>query len=333
MSGIAVIGAGAFGTALACVIARSRKEPVTLLARDPLHAETMRSTQRNEKALPGIKLPEHVIATADPDHLTGARRILLAVPSQAQAEVTARVMQSISGDAEFVICAKGLERTSEDTLSHVVGATAPGHPVTILSGPGFAADIARGLPTAMTVANTNRQRAEQTAAVLSGDTFRLYATDDVTGVELGGALKNVLAIASGITEGAALGQSARAALIARGLAEMTRFAVAHGARAETMSGLAGLGDLVLTATSTQSRNYRYGVALGRGARPADLMRPGEPLSEGAFTAAVAATIARRRAIDMPITTTVADIVDGRLTIGDAVAALMRRPLRHESDSV
>lgn len=325
----AIVGAGAFGTALACVLARGSTRNVTLYGRDAAQMDAIVETRRNDKNLSGVELPETVEPTADAGALGGAGRILLAVPAQAQRAALEGLKPHLACCCELVICAKGIERQSGRFLSKVVAGAMPGHPVSVLSGPGFAADIARGLPTAMTLANTDMAAAEATAAALSSDTFRLYASDDVTGVEIGGALKNVLAIAAGIVEGAALGQSARAALIARGLAEMSRFALAHGARAETVSGLSGLGDLVLTATSSQSRNFRYGVALGKGASARDLARPGEPLSEGAFTAAVAARIAGEKAIDMPITLAVAAVIDGEIDVGQAVAMLMRRPLRNE----
>jgi glycerol-3-phosphate dehydrogenase (NAD(P)+) len=326
----AIVGAGAFGTALACVLARGGAGKVTLYGRDTAQMDAIAKTGRNDKSLPGVELPGAVEPTASRDALAYADRILLAVPAQAQREALESLKPHLSPSSELVICAKGIERQSARFLSNVVAEAMPGHAVSVLSGPGFAADIAGGLPTAMTLANAEMAAAEATAAALSSESFRLYASDDVTGVEIGGALKNVLAIAAGIVEGAALGQSARAALIARGLAELTRFALAHGARAETVSGLSGLGDLVLTATSSQSRNFRYGVALGKGASARDLARPGEPLSEGAFTAAVAARIAKEKAIEMPITLAVAAVIDGEIDVKEAVSMLMRRPLRSEN---
>jgi glycerol-3-phosphate dehydrogenase (NAD(P)+) len=326
---IAIVGAGAFGTALATVIARSRQALVLLVGRNAVQVAAINDRHRNEKALPGILLPGAIRATVNPEQVNVARRVLLAVPAQAQGDTVRLIRPHLAEGAELIICAKGMERTSRRFLSDVVAEAAPGHPVSVLSGPGFANDIARGLPTAMTIANRDARIAERSALVLSGDSFRLYASADVAGVEIGGALKNVLAIACGIVAGARLGQSARAALIARGLAELTRFAAVHGGRVETISGLSGLGDLVLTATSDQSRNYRYGMSLGEGARPAELNEPGKPLCEGAFTASVAAGVARARGVDMPITQAVAAIVEESITVGEAVSALMSRPLRPE----
>lgn len=327
---IAVVGAGAFGTALAAVVVRSTDHTVPLLARDTASAEAIARTRRNERYLPGIDLPEAVEATTDARVLLEAPIVLFAMPSQAQRAAARALAGFLRPDATIVICAKGLEKTTGRLLSDVVFEELAGaRRVAILSGPGFAVDIASGLPTAMTLAAGTLPEAETLAAALSGATFRLYASDDLTGVQIGGALKNVLAIGSGIVEGAGLGESARAALIARGVAELTRFAVAHGARPETMAGLAGLGDLVLTATSRQSRNLRFGIALGRGEKATDLLGPNASLAEGAYTADVAAAIARERGIPMPITDAVSDIIDGRMTVADALKALMERPLTTE----
>jgi glycerol-3-phosphate dehydrogenase (NAD(P)+) len=327
MSGpdLAIVGAGAFGTALACTLARSRSEPLVLYARNAAQVTEMRDTRTNARFLPGVVLSERIELSNDLAALGSASRILVAVPAQAQGEMIRTLRPHVGSECELVICAKGIERASHRFLSEV----APGLPISVLSGPGFAADMANGLPTAMTLASSDRARAEATAAALSGDTFRLYASGDVAGVEIGGALKNVLAIAAGIVDGAALGQSARAALIARGLAEMTRFAAAFGGKAETIAGLSGLGDLVLTATSDQSRNFRFGRAIGQGVPPKELSKPGQPLTEGAFTAAVACDLARRAGIELPIATAVSDVIEGRLTVGQATEDLMRRPLRNE----
>ncbi len=327
---VAIVGAGAFGTALAIVIAKERPAPLILLSRDADTVDRILKTRRNERSLPGMDLPESVHPTTDPGSLRQARHVLLAVPAQSQSETAARVAPHLAPEAELVICAKGIEQATGRFLSEAVAEAAPGHPISCLSGPGFAADIARGLPTAMTLAADDLARAEATAAALSGAQFRLYASDDPIGVQTGGALKNVLAIACGIVEGAGLGQSARAALIARGLAELSRFAVAAGGRAETTSGLSGLGDLVLTGTSEQSRNYRFGVSLGWGRPLSDLIAPGAPLSEGAYTATVAASRAETFRISMPITQAVALILAGRLDVPQAIEALMSRPLTTET---
>lgn len=327
---IAVVGAGAFGTALAVVIARKKSGAVTLIGRDPDQIGVMRQERENRRYLPGIRLPEAVEPTCDTQALAGAKIVLFAVPSQAQREVARRLEPAIAADASVVICAKGFEKATGLMLSDVLGEElGPGRALAVLSGPGFAAEIASGLPTAMTLAARSSRVAEELAAALSSATFRLYASEDMIGVQIGGALKNVLAIACGIVEGARLGESARAALIARGLAELTRFAVSEGASASTLSGLSGLGDLVLTATSRQSRNLRFGIALGEGRQPADLLGPKAALAEGAHTAAAAARLARERGISMPITDAVSQIIDGRLTVAKALKALMERPLTTE----
>ena len=325
---IAVLGAGAFGTALAAVAA-GEGDPVLLVGRDADRMQAIERNRINERSLPGVTLPKSLTATAKADVLLQADIVLLGMPAQALRDALETYGGMLSQKASLVICAKGIERSSGQFLADVVEEVLPGRTVAVLSGPGFAADIARGLPTAMTIASEDLAAAEHLAGQISRGTFRLYASDDVIGVETGGALKNVLAIACGIVEGRGLGESARAALIARGLAELMRFAKAHGGKARTISGLSGLGDLVLTATSHQSRNLRFGLALGQG-RPLDeVMAPGAPLSEGAFTASVAATISAQKQIEMPITRAVAAILDGKLGIEDAVSALMTRPLKSE----
>ncbi|WP_149739202.1 NAD(P)H-dependent glycerol-3-phosphate dehydrogenase [Rhizobium sp. RU20A] len=323
---IVVIGSGAFGTALASVAALTGRAPVTLLCRRPEVADTLTDSRLNERALPGTRLPDALAVSSDPAVLGRAGTVLFAMPSQAHAEAASVYGPYLRPGSVIVTCAKGLEKTTSRLLTAVLEAGLPGHPVAALSGPGFAADIARGLPTAMVVAAEEARLAASLAVALSGPTFRLYASTDRIGVQLGGALKNVLAIACGIVEGAGLGESARAALISRGLAELSRFVAAEGGEAETVSGLSGLGDLVLTGTSHQSRNLRFGIALGRG-RGASAS--GGDLVEGAFTASVAAAAARRLGIDLPITAAVADIIEGRLDVRTALEQLMSRPIREE----
>jgi glycerol-3-phosphate dehydrogenase (NAD(P)+) len=228
-----------------------------------------------------------------------------------------------------VACAKGIERTTGRRQTEIIAEMLPGVRPAALSGPGFAEEIARGLPTAVTVAAADIGTARALAEALSSERFRPYASDDAVGVEFGGAAKNVLAIGCGIVAGRGLGESARAALIARGLAEMTRLGVALGARAETFMGLSGLGDLVLTATSGKSRNTAFGMALGRGAKPADLLGPDKPLVEGAQTAQICASLAERHGIDAPIIAAVAAIIGGSLSIEAAIEGLIARPLKEE----
>ena len=261
---IVVIGSGAFGTALAAVMASEGRAETTLLGRDGALIADLQASRVHEAALPGIRLPETLDFSADPMVIAGAEIVLFAMPSQAQIEAARQFGPYLAKDAVVVTCAKGIDRASARLLTDVLEEALPHHAIAALSGPGFAADIARGLPTAMAIAAADLPIAERLAHAISGRTFRLYASDDRTGVQLGGALKNVLAIACGIVEGMGLGDSARAALIARGLAEMSRLVAAMGGKADTVRGLSGLGDLVLTATSHQSRNLRFGMALGRG---------------------------------------------------------------------
>jgi glycerol-3-phosphate dehydrogenase (NAD(P)+) len=322
---IAVIGAGAFGTALAAVMALEGRHPVTLVGRDPSLMNDLRDDRVHDAALPGVPLPDGLQFTAEPDAVAEASLVLFVMPSQAQADAARHYGPYLAKDAVVVTCAKGIDRASGRLLTEVLEKELPAHPVAVLSGPGFAADIARGLPTAMAIAAADQAIAERLANALSGRTFRLYASTDRIGVQLGGALKNVLAIACGIVEGAGLGESARAALISRGLAEMSRLVEAMGGNADTVRGLSGLGDLVLTGTSHQSRNLRFGISLGRG-EPAST---GGPLVEGAFAASVAAKLATEFSVDLPITDAVADIIDGSLGIQAAMERLMTRPITTE----
>lgn len=323
---IVVIGAGAFGTALAVVIALESKHDVTLLGRDASLMADLKADGVHEAALPGIQLPDALQFSAEADVLRDAGIVLFAMPSQAQADAARQYGPYLAQDAVVVTCAKGIDRLSGNILTDLLERELPHHPVAVLSGPGFAADIARGLPTAMAIAAEDMADAERLASAISGRTFRLYASTDRIGVQLGGALKNVLAIACGIVEGAGLGDSARAALISRGLAEMSRLVVAMGGQADTVRGLSGLGDLVLTATSHQSRNLRFGIALGQG-QGADAALGG--LVEGAFAAAVAARLAEGLSVSIPVTEAVAAIIDGHLDVATAMQQLMTRPITTE----
>ncbi|MDH4441193.1 MAG: NAD(P)-dependent glycerol-3-phosphate dehydrogenase [Rhizobium sp.] len=324
---IAVVGAGAFGTALAAVIAQTGRARTLLLGRDASVMTDLTQLGRHEAALPGITLPQGLTYSAQADDLAVADIVLFAMPSQAQISAADTYGPYLKPGVPVVICAKGIEKQTSRLLTEVLEGALPDHPIAVLSGPGFAADIAKGLPTAMSIAAQDLVTAEHLAKAISGQTFRLYASDDRIGVQLGGALKNVLAIACGIVEGMGLGDSARAALIARGLAEMSRLVEAMGGQGDTVRGLSGLGDLVLTATSHQSRNLRFGLALGRG--EAIAAQQGGALVEGAFAAAVAARLAEGHQIEMPITSAVAAIIDGRLDIPTAITQLMSRPITTE----
>lgn len=324
---IAVIGSGAFGTALAVVAAQSGKADVTLLCRDAALARHLGETRINAAHLPDVTLPEALQFSADrATVLAEATIVLMVTPSHTQAAVAEEIKPLVKPDQIIVTCAKGLASRNGGLLTEKLGTVLPGHAISVLSGPGFAADIASGLPTAMVVASADMAIAERLARAISGPGFRLYPSIDRVGVQLGGALKNVLAIACGIVEGAGLGHSARAALISRGLAEMTRLAVAQGADAGTLQGLSGLGDLVLTATSSQSRNYRFGLETGRTGRA---HVPEAELVEGVAAATSAAQMARAMDVDMPITDAVAAILGGRLDVKTAIATLMTRPITTE----
>lgn len=330
-SRIAVVGSGAFGTALAAVFALEGRSPVTLVGRSPELMANLRDDRVHDAVLPGVTLPDQLAFSAEPDAVADANIVLFVMPSQAQADAARLYGPYLAPDAVVVTCAKGIDRASGQLLTSVLEKELPSHAIAALSGPGFAADIARGLPTAMAVAAADEAVADRLAATLSTRTFRLYSSVDRIGVQLGGALKNVLAIACGIVEGAGLGESARAALISRGLAEMSRLAEAMGGRADTMRGLSGLGDLVLTGTSHQSRNLRFGIALGQsGAKGGDAAGVmGGTLVEGALAASVAARLGAELSVDLPITNAVAAIIDGRLSIAAAVEQLMTRPITSE----
>lgn len=315
---IVVIGAGAFGTALAVALGREG-HAVTLWARDAGHVAAMQNSRRNEARLAGVDLPASVHVTSDAGSFAGAKAVLLSLPMQSLRGYLAD--HAMLNGLPLIACCKGVDLATLQGPTAVIRAACPDSAVAILTGPSFAADIARGLPTALTLA---AQDGEGLQHLLSTPSLRLYRTTDVIGAELGGALKNVIAIAAGVVIGAGLGDSARAALMTRGYAEMTRLALALGARAETLAGLSGFGDLVLTCTSAQSRNFRYGQAMGAGAG----FDPSITV-EGAATAKALAAMAARLNIDMPITAMVAALIDQTITLPQAIAALLSRPLKQE----
>jgi glycerol-3-phosphate dehydrogenase (NAD(P)+) len=326
---IAVAGAGAFGTALALAAQRAGRE-VTLWGRDRARQNEIAKARENKAHLPGVRLPDSIRVTADAASLREAELALLAAPAQATRSLLVEIADHVAVDAALLACAKGIEQDTGLSQTRVIAALRPQARLAALSGPGFAEEIAAGLPTAVTIAAGEISLAEDICAALSSDTFRPYASDDLVGVELGGAVKNVLAIACGVVAGRGLGESARAALIARGLGEMTRLGMALGARQGTFMGLSGLGDLVLTATSTQSRNLAFGAALARGLPVRELLADGAPLVEGAHTAGVAAKLARQHGIDLPIIGAVAGLVEGAIDVDQAIAGLVNRPLRRET---
>lgn len=292
-----------------------------LWARDSEQVRQMRESGQNEAALPGIALPENVSIHAQIGEIAAGQALLLAMPMQALGEAL-DAWPEIDGRQPLVACCKGVDLTTLRGPVAVIEALRPGARAAILTGPSFAADIARGLPTALTLATTGEGEALQ--ELLSTPTLRLYRTDDVIGAELGGALKNVVAIAAGTVIGAGLGDSARAALMTRGYAEMVRLAEALGARAETLAGLSGFGDLVLTCTSVQSRNFRYGCALGKG----EAFDP-KVTVEGVATARAVVRLAEGKGINMPVTAMVNALALGRIALNDAIGQLMSRPLKQE----
>lgn len=327
MSGarIAVLGGGAWGTALALAMLRAGNA-VSLFARDADDAAEI-AQGRNPAYLPGIAFETGIATATDPaEALRGADCVLVATPAQALRQVLGTVRDHLEPGATLVLCAKGIERDTGKLLSQIVAEACHDHASATLSGPSFASDVARGLPTAVVVAAGDETLSASLAVRFSSGLFRCYSTDDQIGVEVGGALKNVFAIAAGAAMGAGLGASAQAALVTRGFVELRRIGAAFGARPETLMGLSGLGDLLLTCATAQSRNFAYGLALGAGENLA-----GRPLAEGVATAGIAARIAAERGIDAPIIEAVSRILAGGLTIGEAVDSLMSRPLKSEAD--
>ena len=322
---ISVLGAGAWGTALANVAARAGHD-VCLWGRSQQAVDIISEARENPR-LPGVKLEARVHASADLAQAAKADLILCVVPAQNTRELAAQLKNLVGASAPLVLCSKGIERGTRKFMNEVLRDELPANPIGVLSGPSFAADVSRGLPTAVTLAADNEDLAREIAAALSAPAFRLYHSDDLRGVEIGGAAKNVLAIACGIAAGRGLGASAGAALVARGFAELRRFGAAFGARPETLMGLSGLGDLVLTCGSTQSRNFSYGLALGRGETPQEAARSG--LAEGAFTAPVLIEMAEEKGVDLPVAKAVAAIISGAATVDGAVEALLARPAKAE----
>ena len=325
LSHIGVAGAGAWGVALAMAAASGGRR-VTLWGRDAGQMQGWRESRRGA-SLPGALLPAEVSATSDLADLAGCDAILIASPAQTTREIAGR-LAVLGAPRPLVLCAKGIEASTHLFLSEVVAQAAPGWPRAVLSGPSFAADVAGGLPTAVTLAAERNDLAIALAEALRAPHLRLYHSTDLRGVELGGAAKNVLAIGCGVASGLRLGASASAALIARGFAELRRFGEAFGAKPHTLMGLSGLGDLVLTCSSEQSRNFAFGVALGQGKSPAEAS--GGKLAEGATTASALVALAREKRLEMPISETVEALIAGRVFPRAAVDALLARPQRRET---
>lgn len=324
---IAVIGAGAWGTALALVAAANSKN-VLLWARESEVVADIGASRQNHRFLPDVVLPDTIEATGEIRRTTEVEAVLLAAPAQHVRAVAASLASAVGAGLPVVLCAKGIESGSGKLVVEVLSEVLPHCSPAILSGPSFARDVARGLPTAVTIAGP-REVATRLQATLSRPGFRPYITDDLIGVALGGAAKNVYAIACGMVEGAGFGESARAALVSRSFAELMRLGAALGARGETLMGLSGLGDLVLTATSPASRNYALGLALGRGVRISDAIGAGHPLAEGASTAPALVARAQRLGVELPIAEAAADVLQQKLAVSEAARLLLSRPLKAE----
>lgn len=322
MTGVAVMGAGAWGTALAQEAANAGNS-VILWGRDAGQVEAIAGQRENQRYLPGIPLSDAIMPTADRAALAPGEALLAVVPAQALRDNLQALADLGLSPRPLVICCKGIERSSGLLMSEVAAEVLPDWPLAVLSGPTFAGEVARGLPTAVTLAAEQESLADRLVALLGTKTLRPYASPDVISAEIGGAVKNVIAIACGMVEGLGLGENARAALITRGLAEMSRLAVAKGGKPGSLMGLAGIGDLSLSCNSPTSRNYRLGLTLARGEeRPASL-------AEGAFTASAVVALAGRLGVEMPIAEGVAAVVDEGESPADRARALLARPFKKE----
>ena len=329
---IAVIGAGSWGTALAIHLARTG-HTVGLWGRDPDVVLEIERARRNSRYLPDVDIPQQVLPTTDLRRvLSGSSYVVFALPSHVLRAVVRAAVEWLEPAAVAISAAKGLEAGSFARMSQVLREEVAdaSHGIVVLSGPSFALEVARGLPTAVLAASTDDRAAEAVQRQFRGPAFRLYASDDVIGVEIGAALKNVIAIAAGVVEGTGLGHNAMAALITRGLVEISRLATAEGGRKETLAGLSGLGDLVLTCTGDLSRNRRVGIELGRGRAVRDVLAGIHMVAEGVRTTGAALALGERHGIELPITAQMAAVLDGRRTPREAVEALMLRPQKQEA---
>jgi glycerol-3-phosphate dehydrogenase (NAD(P)+) len=325
---VSIIGGGAWGTALAQTLALGGQR-ILMWAREPEVVEDIATRRVNRAFLPGVELDSNVSATGNLADATACDAILMVAPAQHVRATASAMMRTLRPDTPVVMCSKGIEQATGKLMGDVISETLPDALFAVLSGPSFAADVARGLPAALTFACRNEQLGRGLASALSSRQMRLYWSSDVVGAELGGAVKNVLAIAAGIVEGRGLGASAHAAIVTRGFAELRRFGEAMGARPETLLGLSGLGDLVLTCGSAQSRNMSLGRGLGEGKSLATILGSRTAVTEGVYTAAAVVRLARERGVEMPIAEAVHAIIEGRLTVDDAITALMLRPLKAE----
>ena len=325
---VGIIGGGAWGTALAQAMNRAGRE-VLLWAREPEVVTAINERHVNATFLPGVELDAKVRATGSLADAAACDAILMVAPAQHVRAVSQELKAHVRDEQPVVICSKGIEQKTGRLMGEVVGEVLPQATQAALSGPSFAADVVRGLPTALTIGGEDEKTGRLLAERFGSPTFRLYWTSDLVGVELGGAVKNVLAIAAGIVAGRGLGASAHAALVTRGFAELRRFCEALGAKPETLMGLSGLGDLILTCGSPQSRNMSFGRALGEGKSVSDALGGRVSVTEGVYTAGAVRKIAQDKGIDMPVATAVDDVVQGRLTVDDAIEQLMQRPQKAE----
>ena len=325
---VGIIGGGAWGTGLAQTLRRTGCD-VLMWVREPEVAQEINVKHANSVFLPGVPLDAAIRATNTLAEAASCDVLLMVAPAQHVRAVSQGLKTELRSGQPIVLCAKGIEQQSGKLMGDVLAEVLPEATRAVLSGPSFAADVARGLPAALTIACADEQLGRLLAGQLSNRQFRLYWTSDLVGVELGGSLKNVLAIAAGIVDGQGLGASAHAALVTRGFAELRRFGEALGARAETLIGLSGLGDLILTCGSVQSRNMSLGRALGQGQSLDDVLGGRTAVTEGVYTAAAVQRIAAEKGIDMPICSAVCDILDGRASVSDAIKHLMQRPLKAE----
>jgi glycerol-3-phosphate dehydrogenase (NAD(P)+) len=325
---VTVLGGGAWGTALAQVAAAAGRR-VLIWAREPEVVQTVNEAGENSLFLPGVRLNEAVRATADIGDAARSNLVLAAPPAQHMRAVLRSLRPHLPPGAPIVLCAKGVERGSLALMTEVLAAEIPDAGAAVLSGPGFAKDVARGLPTATTIASLDQALANRVVNTIGLPTFRPYVATDLVGAEIGGAVKNVIAIACGVADGRKLGDGARAALITRGFAELTRLGLAMGAKAETLSGLCGLGDLVLTCASMSSRNTSLGAALGEGRKLKDILAERRSVAEGVESAPAVIALAAKYGVEMPICAAVEAIVAERVSIDEAIAAILSRPFRAE----
>ncbi len=329
MQTIGVLGAGAWGTALAAAAAKAGRD-VILWAREDEVVTSIQKTQQNTVFLAGVTLPKELNVTSDLADLSACDAVLLVSPAQHMRSMVSALLPHLKAGIPLVICSKGIEVSTGKLLSEVLGETAPNNPVAVLSGPTFAIEVAKGLPCALTLAMSDKKLGEELVAALGQPTFRIYYNDDVVGAQIGGAIKNVLAIATGIVAGLDIGENARAAVITRGLAEIVRFGGLYGAEAETLMGLSGLGDLILTCSSTQSRNMSLGKAIGEGQTFEEIMAGRNSVAEGAHTVEIVYKIAEEKGLDMPITSAVYQILKQGQDVRRVTEELLGRPFTDES---